>query len=138
MERLLGNILKATGRESDADMEHADWPERKAVVDAERTFFLSDEWFPRSASRCAGTAAGVEAAHGSSVAAGPLPATAHPRLDDNGRPVRNMHADRSNRRLDLNDMAVGWEDIAEQVPLVGEKTAKAIIAYRQQRAVSDY
>jgi hypothetical protein len=148
MEQLLGNIVRATGRETDIDMAHSDWPARKAAVDAEREFFMSDDWLPRTRTQSgASTTSLPEAAagHGKTepavaaahpVAQAPLPSPRHLRwLDDNGRPVRNMHADRSRRRIDLNDMvSVDAETIAEQVPLVGEKTAQAIVAYRQRKA----
>ena len=146
MERLLTNIVKATGRESDIEMHGENYTARKAVVDAEREFFLSDEWClsPGPSGRGTGSPPSTHpdkkvaaAAAASSSAGDRRAAAAHPRLDDNGRPVRNMHADRSSRRLDLNNMdEVGWEVIAEQVPLCGEKTARAIIAYREQRAAA--
>eukprot|EP01043_Picozoa_sp_COSAG02_P027090 COSAG02_NODE_1581_length_11839_cov_9.055451_3_plen_623_part_00 len=119
MERLLGRILSATGREEDIDMNSEEWPVRKAVADAEREFFLSDDWLPRNPKTS------IESASKTF------------RLDDLGRPVRNMHRDRSNRRLNLNDAsAVGATEIAEKVPLIGPKLAADIIAYRTRQLTS--
>lgn len=118
MERLLARILTATGREGDDDMNSEEWSERKAVAEAERRYFLSDDWLPRN----------PKAAEGASK---------HPRLDDLGRPVRNMHSDRSNRRLNLNDAStVGEADLAEKVPLIGPKLAADIVRYRAQKLKS--
>ena len=66
------------------------------------------------------------------------PRQQHPNLDDHGRPVRNMYRDRSNRRLDLNDVVgVGAVELAERVPLVGAKLAADLVAYRASKAMCD-
>lgn len=113
MERLLERILSATGREGDTDMNSAEWPTRKAVADAEREHFLSGDWLPQK-----------------TASKNPQ----NPRLDDLGRPVRNMHTDRSNRRLNLNGASA--IEIAEKVPLVGKKLAADIVEYRERKAAS--
>ncbi len=119
MERLLGRILSATGREEDIDMNSEEWPVHRAVADAEREFFLSDDWLARNPKTS------IESASKTF------------RLDDLGRPVRNMHRDRSNRRLNLNDASsVGATEIAEKVPLIGPKLAADIIAYRTRQLTS--
>eukprot|EP01047_Picozoa_sp_COSAG01_P096995 COSAG01_NODE_27394_length_687_cov_0.692177_1_plen_85_part_10 len=84
----------------------------------EREFFMSGDWLPRTGTTPSHTAVADLSETQSIVARALAAPPAHSRLDDIGHPVRNMHADRSRRRIDLNDMvSVDAETIAEQVPL---------------------